>query len=60
MKKFKLSNKDYKTLKNSIKIFEKIDGDKNKSLELEDFYALAEISRSLFLILKPYINKAND
>ncbi|MDI9364017.1 MAG: hypothetical protein QM541_03625 [Flavobacterium sp.] len=38
---------EYKSLIGSIELFKEIDGDEEKPLELEDFYGLADMGRSM-------------
>jgi hypothetical protein len=47
MKTLEFTDENFKTILNLIKEFRKIDGDEDKSLELEDFYSLADIGREL-------------
>jgi hypothetical protein len=43
MKTIQLSDKDLEQLKGLIDLFKEIDGDEDKSLELEDFYRWIEV-----------------
>ena len=47
MKTLEFTDENFKTILNLIKEFRKIDGDEDKSLELEDFYSLTDIGREL-------------
>lgn len=60
METIQLTSENLKTIKSLIQQFKEIDGDEDKSLELEDFYDLASIGRNLNLILEPAIKNSND
>jgi len=53
MKTIQITKENYQTLKSLIKQFKEIDGDEEKSLQLEDFYDLVSIGRTFNLILEP-------
>lgn len=57
MKTIQLSDKDLEQLKGLIDLFKEIDGDEDKSLELEDFFSFAEIGRAINCILEPILTK---
>ena len=60
METIQLTSENLKTIKSLIQQFKEIDGEEDKSLELEDFYDLASIGRDLNTILEPAIQNLND
>jgi hypothetical protein len=56
METIQISKIDFIKLKSLVQLFKEIDGDEDKSLELEDFYDLAEIGRTFNSILESILN----
>jgi hypothetical protein len=55
MEQINIASKDYDTLKGLIVSFKEIDGDEDKSLELEDFYDLVSLARTINSIIEESI-----
>lgn len=60
MRTLEFTEENYITLLNLIQEFKKIDGDEDKSLELEDFYSLTDIARELNSIFEVSITEKYD
>lgn len=60
MRTLEFIEENYITLLNLIQEFKKIDGDEDKSLELEDFYSLTDIARELNSIFEVSITLKHD
>ncbi len=56
MSNITVSEEEFQSLKEMIKQFKEIDGDNEKSLELEDFYNLVDIARTINSIIEPSLN----
>jgi hypothetical protein len=54
------NDKQYQQIIDAISMFKEIDGDDQKSLELEDFYGLAEMARSIIGNFEEVISNKND